>query len=77
MELHLIGTQDLGSQFCDDLTIHGYDTCLDELISLTTTADTCVCQELIQTQRLIGIIVDLLVLNAFLHAILSIRIIVG
>ena len=77
VELHLVGTQDLGTQLCYHLTIHGDDTSLDKLISLTTAADTCIGQEFVQAQRLIGIIVDLLVLNALLQAVLSIRIVVG
>ena len=77
MELHLIRTKHLGSQLGDNLAIDGDYTCLDELISLTTTADACISEELVQTNRLIGIEVLLLVLNALLHAVFRIRIVVG
>ena len=77
MELHLIRAEHLGTQFRYDLTIHRYNTCLDELICLTTAADTCISQELVQTKGLIGIEVNLLILNALLHRILSIGIVIG
>ena len=77
MEADLIGAQHLGTQFGHHLTIDGDDTCLDELIGLTTTADTGISQEFVQTNRLIGIIVLLLILNTFLQAVFSIGIIAG
>ena len=77
MEHHRICAQYLGSQFRHNLTIDGDNASLDELISLTTTANTCIGKELVQTKRLVRINVDLLVLDTLLHAILSIRIVVS
>ena len=77
MEADLIGAQHLGTQFGHHLTIDGDDTCLDELIGLTTAADTGISQEFVQTNRLIGIIVLLLILNTLLQAVFSIGIIAG
>ena len=77
MEHHRIGAQHLGSQFCHNLTINSDDTSLDKLICLTTTANTCIGKELVQTKRLVRINVDLLVLDTLLHAILSVRIVVS
>ena len=77
VELHLIGAQHLGAQFGDHLSIDGDHTGLDELISLATAADTSVGEVLIETHRLVGIIVDLLVLDTLLQAILGIGVIVG
>ena len=77
VEHHRIGAQYLGSQFRHDLTIDGDNASLDEFICLTTTANTCIGKELVQTKRLVRINVDLLVLDTLLHAIFSIRIVVS
>ena len=74
VELHLIGTQHLGTQLGHHLTVHGDNTCLDKLVGLTTAANTGISQELVQTDGLVGIEVLLLVLYALLHVILSIGI---
>ena len=75
MELHLIGTENLGTQLCYNLTIDCNNSCLDELISLTARAYTCIGKELVQTQWLCWIEILLLVLNTLLQAILCIWII--
>ena len=75
MELHLIGAENLGTQLCYNLTIDCNNSCLDELISLTARAYTCIGKELVQTQWLCWIEVLLLVLDTLLQAILSIWIV--
>ena len=75
VEQHLVSTQYLGTQLGNNLAIDLYDTCCDELVSLTTTADASISQELVQTQGLIGIVVLLLVLDALLQRVLSIGIV--
>jgi branched-subunit amino acid permease len=67
VELNHISAQDLGSQLGYYLAVNSYYTCLDELIGLTTAADTCIGQELVKTKWLVWIVVDLLVLDALLH----------
>ena len=75
METNLVSTEDLCSKFSNDLAIYCYHTCLDELISLTTAAYTCIGEILVKTQWLVWIVVHLLVLDTLLHAILSIGIV--
>ena len=75
VEHHAIGAQDLCSQLGHNLAIDLHDTCRDELIGLTTAANTGVSQELVQAKGLIGIVILLLILNALLHAILRIGIV--
>ena len=77
MELHLVSTQHLSTQLGNNLTINGDNACLDELIGLATAADTCISQELIQTNGLIGIEVLLLILNTLLQRVLGIGIILS
>jgi hypothetical protein len=77
VELDIIGTEHLGAQFSDDLSVDRDNTGLYELISLSATADTGIGQELVQTYRLIGVVILLLILNALFQAILSIGIVVG
>ena len=74
---NLIATQHLNSEFGHYLTIDRHSSILYELICLTSTAYTCIGNKLIQAQWLVGIDMFLLVLDALLHAILSIGIIVG
>ena len=75
VELHLIGTKDLGTQLGNYLTIDSYQTCLDELISLTARANTSIGKELVQAQWLCWVDVLLLIFDTLLHAILSIWIV--
>jgi hypothetical protein len=77
VELNQVGTQNLCSQLGYNLAVNRYYTCLDELVGLTTAANTCIGQELVQAQWLVWIVVDLLVLDALLHRVLCIWIIVG
>ena len=77
METHLVGTQNLRAQLGDHLSVDGDDACLDELVGLATAANAGIGEELVQTQRFVGIIVNLLILNAFLHRVLGIGIVVG
>ena len=77
MEAHLICTENLSSKFSHHLTIHCHHACLNEFISLTTATYTCISQELVETKRFVGIVVNLLVLNTFLQTILGIRVIIG
>ena len=67
VELNNIGTQDLCSQLGYNLAVNRYYTCLDELVGLATAANTGISQELVQTQWLVWIVVNLLVLDALLH----------
>ena len=67
MEQHLVSAQYLGTQFGNNLAIDLNDACCDELVSLTTAADTCISEELVQTERLIGIVVLLLIFNTLLQ----------
>ena len=75
VELHLIGTKDLGTQLGNYLTIDSYQTSLDELISLTARANTSIGEELVQAQWLCWVDVLLLIFDTLLHAILSIWIV--
>ena len=75
VEQHLISAQHLGTQFGNHFAVDLDDTCCDELVSLTTTADTCISQELIQTKGLVGIVVLLLILDTLLQRVLSIGIV--
>ena len=75
VELHLIGTKDLCTQLGNNLTIDCYQTCLDELISLTARAYTSIGEELVQAQWLCWVDVLLLIFDTLLHAILSIWIV--
>ena len=75
VELHLIGTKDLGTQLGNYLTIDSYQTSLDKLISLTARAYTSIGEELVQAQWLCWVDVFLLIFDTLLHAILSIWIV--
>ena len=77
MEFHFIATFDFCTQFCYDLSVHRNHTSRNKLISLTTRANACISQELVQTNRFIGIDKLLLVFNLFLLTILGIRIVVS
>ena len=75
MELHLVSTHHLCAKLCYHLAVNEYHSCLYELVSLTARAYSGVCQELVQTYRLVRVYVRLLVLYALLHAVLGIWII--
>jgi len=77
VELHDIGAEHLGAELGDDLIVDRHHTSLDELISLTTGANTGICQIFVQTNRLVRVDILLLVLDTLLHAILSIGIVSG
>jgi hypothetical protein len=66
VEHHGIGAHNLGTQFGNHLTIDRHDSCLDELVSLSTAAYTGVSQELIQTNGLVGIVILLLIFYTLL-----------
>ena len=76
VETYLVGTKHLAAQFGNHLTVDGDDTCLDELVSLTTAANASIGEELVQTQGLVGIVIFLLVLDTLLHAVLCIGIVI-
>jgi hypothetical protein len=75
VEAYSISTQHLAAQLSNDLTIDGYDTCLDELVGLTTAANTGIGQKLVQTNGLVGIKMFLLVFYTLLQAILGIGVV--
>ena len=77
VELHLISVEHLGTQLGNHLAIHGHNTCLDELISLTTAAYTSIGKELVQTDGLVGIVVLLLILYTLLETVLCIGIVIS
>ena len=77
MEANLVGAQNLCAQFRNHLSIDRDDTSLDIIVSLTTTADAGIREELVQANRLIGIVVCLLVFNALLVRILGIGVVAG
>ena len=77
VELDLIGAEDLGSELGDHLSVDGDDAGLDELIGLATAADASISQELVQTYGLVGVVVDLLVLDALFQAVLCIGVVVS
>ena len=77
METHFISTHHLSTQLGNHLTINGDNTSLDELVGLAAAANTCIGKELVQTDRLIGIEVLLLIFYTLLQAILGMRIIAG
>ncbi len=77
METHHIGTHHLRTQLGDNYTIDGDHTCLNELVGFATAAHSGIGKIFVQTNRLIGIIVLLLILYPLLHAILCIGIVVG
>ena len=77
VELHLVGAQDLRAELGNHLSVDGDHTSLDELIGLATAADTGISQILVQTNGLVGIVIDLLILDALLQAILCIGIVVS
>ncbi len=75
MEFHLIGTQDFGSQFGHHLTIHSDYSSLDICVGLTTAAHTGIGEELVETNRLIGVDVLLFIFYALLGTVFCVRII--
>ena len=77
MELHLVGTQNLCSEFSDNLPVDRHYACLYELVSLAAAANTGVGEELIKTYRLCRVYVLFLIFDAFLQAVLCVRVIVG
>ncbi len=77
VELYFIRAQYFGSKFGHCLSIDCDHTSQNELISLTTAAYSGIGKELVQTHRFHRIIVLFLILNALLHAILGIGIIVS
>ena len=77
MEMHHISTEHFGAQFRHHFSIDSHDTSLNEIVSLTSAADTSIGKELIQADRLVGVIVLLLIFYALLLTILGIGIIVG
>src|SRR5574344_878629 len=77
VEVYLICTLNLRAQLCHYGTVHRNHTSLDELVCLTSRTNTCVGQELVQTDWSIRIFKVFLILNLLLHAILSIRVVVG
>lgn len=76
MELHFVGAQYLGAQFGYHFSVDGHYTCLDEIISFTTAANTGVGKEFVQTDGLVGIVVLLFIFYTLLEAVLCIGIIV-
>ena len=77
VEFDFVGALYLCSEFGNYFSVYRHNACLDELVSLTARANTGVGKELVETYRLVGIYVLLLVLDTLLHAILSIGIIIG
>src|SRR5699024_479897 len=77
VELHQVRTFDFRTQLRHDFPVYGNHSGSDELVSLAARANTGIRQELVQTNRFIRVYELFLVLNLFLHAIFSIRIIIG
>ena len=77
VEHNAVGTQHLGAEFGHYIAIDRHHAGLDELVSLTTTAHSGISQKLVQTDRLVGVVVFLLVLNALLHAVLGTGVVVS
>ena len=77
VEFDLVGALYLCSEFGNYFAVNRHNACLDELVSLTARANTGVGKELVETYRLVGIDVLLLILDTLLHAILSIGIVIG
>ncbi len=77
VELHVVGAQNLGSEFGNNLAVHRNYACLDELVSLAAAANTGVGEELIEAYRLCRVYVLFLIFNAFLQAVLCVRVVVG
>ena len=77
VEFDFVGALYLCSEFGNYFTVNRHNACLDELVSLTARANAGVGKELVETYRLVGIDVLLLILDTLLHAILSIGIIIG
>jgi len=75
VEFYLVCALDLGAELGHYLSVHSNHACLDELVSLTARADTCVGEELVQTKRFVRIVVLLLVFNALFHAVLSVGVV--
>ena len=76
MKLHHISALDLCTQLCNNLSIDRNYTCRDKFISFTTRADSCISQELIQTDRFIRINKLFFVFNLFFLTVFSIRIVI-
>ena len=55
VELHYVGSGDLGAQFGYDLVVDLHQTGGDTLVGLASGADTGVGHELVQTDRLVGV----------------------
>ena len=70
-----IGTQYLGAQFGNHLSVNRNLACQYVLVSLAAAAHSCICKELVQTDWLVRINVLLLIFNAFLQTIFCIRVI--
>ena len=77
VELNFICTFYLCTKFSNHYSIYRNNSGSNKFISLTTRTDSSICQEFIQTNWFIRISQYILVFYLLLHAILSIRIIVG
>ena len=75
VELHLIRALHLHAKLRCHYAIDGDNTSLDKLIGFATRANARIGQIFIKTDRLVGVNVLLLVLDALLHAILGIGIV--
>ena len=72
VETNIIGWQHFDAEVIDSNTIDGDDTGLDEIVCFTTGADTCVSEELIETNRLGRILVLLAISLLFTIGIKSV-----
>ena len=72
VELDDVSRENLGTEFAYYLTIYGNHSGLNEIVGLTTRANTCVGEEFVQTNRLRRVFVFLFILHAFLRRILGI-----
>ena len=57
----------LSAQLGLHLTVHGHHTCLYEVVGLAAATNTSIGQELVQTDRLVGVEVLFLIFNTFLQ----------
>ena len=75
VEVDCIGTLNLCSEFCNDFTVYLHHTCLNELVCLTTRANTCISKELVQADWCIWVLDIFLIFDTFFLRVLGIWIV--
>src|SRR5574344_1106684 len=76
VELNFICTQNLCTEFCNDIAVNKNDSGCYEFICFTTAAYTCIGKELVKTYRLTRVDILLLIFNTFLNAVFCIWIVI-